>query len=184
MEFLPDELLQLLLLSADWQTLKRLCISTNKIHRLCNKDIWLSKILSIAPQRNISSDIPLSRLLTLGDIIGNSGTGYYFARGPLSILPPPFITKPVCQVSCADDMIAWVTTNGEVYVQGGNPFGSLGLGELSSVHQPTRISGLTNVIQVDCCGIHTSFYYPMEPSILLVTVNIFMLVLGFPPLSQ
>lgn len=166
MDYLPEELLRILISLTTGKDAERLCISTEKFHQLC-RDIWREKISSIAPQRFLPPHMLISQLFKIGEAVSTSGTGYYFGKVPfhsgpmdhknLLILPQTFIPEPVCQVSCGFSHVAWLSTGGEVYVQGLGESGQLGLPNRKKTTRPQKIPNLSDIIQVSCGDEHTVF---------------------------
>ncbi len=164
MDQLPEELLRILISLATGDDAQRLCLSTEKYHKLC-QDIWREKISSLVPQRYLSPDISISQLFRIGEAVSTSGTGYYFGKtlfnaGPMDhqnllVLPQSFIPEPVCQVSCGFGHVAWLSTRGEVYVQGLGENGQLGLGNLTKSNRPRKIPNLSDIVQVSCADEYT-----------------------------
>jgi hypothetical protein len=96
MEFLPDELLELLLLTADWESATRLCMVSHKIENVCNPQFWINKIREIAPGRIFFLQTPIVRLIQIAKTISDSGSGYIFGRTccPVSMDHPNLLQLP------------------------------------------------------------------------------------------
>lgn len=169
MEGLPEDLVRRFLQTSDWKTARRLCQIHSKFAHLCTPELWINKILDVAPKRQISPLTPVSRLFAIGDLVSKSGTGYSFGQSPwvpgpfdtddLTQLPRSFIPESVCQVSCGFSHQVWLTTNGEVYTQGSGSIGELGLGAVDKSPLPQKISQLNNIIQVAAGHFFTGFLH-------------------------
>ena len=58
-------------------------------------------------------------------------------------------------VDCGDSHTVCVTENGEVFSWGRGKFGALGHGTTEDVHQPKKVEGLANIVDVKCGADYT-----------------------------
>ena len=169
LEYLPLELIGVLVSMIDLSSIINLCQTSPRLYRIYqDREFWKSRIENIRSFDQILATLSISELIKLyvriskGGKLSSWGKNTYGQAGLGSINAekfPHLVDKKntVIQVSLYTHHMGYVTNEGKLYMCGSGGNGRLGLGDTQDRITPVELPGFTNILQVSCGHEFTAF---------------------------